>query len=162
MKSAAVRAAFRNLGDRLDADPFLPRSRHLFSAGVSARRLFMCCLQIAAIALSLAASPRAEAVAMRAMAFGSGAIASPASCDARNGGEGAPTHRRHDPAQCCIACNTAAREPSAFFTDAPSREAYFFVPATTFCVVHRIANGPNPRAKDCANNWSARAPPSYL
>jgi hypothetical protein len=94
------------------------------------------------------------------MALESGLIAGVAICDAWSGDRGAPAHRRHDPAQCCVFCNAAGRGPS-LFTDAPSSEAYFFKPVTSIVVAHRIANGLNPQAKGCANNWSARAPPSF-
>ncbi len=178
MKSAAIRATFRNwairsgavassgdpreFDDRLPGDSLPRGSRHKALERVSPHRLFAVWLQIAAIALLLAVSSRAEAIHMRTMAFGDSLIAGPdgVPCDVRSGDK-APTHQHRDHSPCCIFCTAAGRDLSTLFIGVALRVAHDFARRTGSDVAYRITNGRNPWGLRLAKAWSPRAPPSF-
>ena len=152
----------RAFDDRPPEDSFLRGPRHGKLERVSPYRLFMVWLQIAAMALLMAVSPRAEAIPMQTMALGASLVAGSdgAPCDALSSDK-APTHQHRDYFQCCIFCNAAGRDLSAFFSAVTLGAAHYFVPRTSSDVAYRFANGRNPRVLRWAKAWSPRAPPSF-
>lgn len=152
----------RAFGDRPPEGSFLRDPRHGKREPVSPHRLFLVWLQIAAMALLMAFSPRAEAIPMRTMALGASLVAGSddAPCDALSRDK-APTHHNRHYLQCCIFCNAAGRDLSALFSRVTLGAAHYFVPRTSSDVAYRFANGRKPRVSRWAKAWSPRAPPSF-
>ncbi|MEF3365113.1 hypothetical protein V3H18_01045 [Methylocystis sp. 9N] len=129
-------------------------------ARLSPYRLLTLCLQIAAIALLVAAGPRAAIESREFEAVGSSLISSAdaANCNAR-AGEEAPAHPRRAHAQCCITCAAAGRDALAFLIADLYIAGYYFAPEANLSVAYFADRGFFPPVLGWVSSWSSRAPP---